>query len=97
LVAAVCTLAPSTNTALILFCRFIWPLEAKLVCHDYVYDGTRLALAEMLLGGTTCINDMCAGSTRRVVEMRIVMRCRRYFYPRASSAAVMSVGARAGE
>lgn len=56
--------------------QFIWPLEAKLVCHDYVYDGTRLALAEMLLGGTTCINDM-------------------YFYPRASSAAVMSVGARA--
>jgi 5-methylthioadenosine/S-adenosylhomocysteine deaminase len=38
--------------------RYIWPLEAKLVCHDYVYDGTRLALAEMLLGGTTCINDM---------------------------------------
>lgn len=45
---------------MILFCRYIWPLEAKLVCHDYVYDGTRLALAEMLLGGTTCINDMCA-------------------------------------
>jgi purine nucleoside phosphorylase len=48
------------------FCfRFIWPLEAKLVCHDYVYDGTRLALAEMLLGGTTCINDMCAAPVSR--------------------------------
>jgi hypothetical protein len=61
-----------------------------------VYDGTRLALAEMLLGGTTCINDMCVrpaspqrGSSRAAV-------CR-YFFPRASSAAVLSVGARAGE
>ena len=47
---------------MMLFYRYIWPLEAKLVCHDYVYDGTRLALAEMLLGGTTCINDMCAAA-----------------------------------
>lgn len=36
----------------------IWPAEAKFVQRDFVRDGTRLAAAEMLLGGTTCFNDM---------------------------------------
>ena len=36
----------------------IWPTEAKWVNPDYVADGTRLALAEMIRGGTTCFNDM---------------------------------------
>jgi len=36
----------------------IWPREAKFVAPDFVYDGTRLAAAEMLKGGTTCCNDM---------------------------------------
>lgn len=36
----------------------IWPLEARLVDADYVRDGTDLAIAEMLLGGTTCYTDM---------------------------------------
>ena len=36
----------------------IWPAEAKWVQEEFVADGTRLAVAEMLRGGTTCFNDM---------------------------------------
>lgn len=36
----------------------IWPAEAKWVNSDFVADGTELAFAEMLRGGTTCMNDM---------------------------------------
>jgi len=36
----------------------IWPLEAALVSERFVYDGTRLAAAEMLRAGITCCNDM---------------------------------------
>lgn len=36
----------------------IWPTEAKHVSRQFVLDGTRLACAEMLLGGITCFNDM---------------------------------------
>jgi len=36
----------------------IWPLEAKLMSPEFVFDGSLLACAEMLLGGTTCFNDM---------------------------------------
>jgi 5-methylthioadenosine/S-adenosylhomocysteine deaminase len=36
----------------------IWPLEARLVSPSFVQDGVLLAAAEMLLGGTTCFNDM---------------------------------------
>lgn len=36
----------------------IWPAEARAVNREFVRDGTRLAAAEMLLGGTTCMNDM---------------------------------------
>jgi 5-methylthioadenosine/S-adenosylhomocysteine deaminase len=36
----------------------IWPRETKFVAPDFVYDGTRLAAAEMLKGGITCCNDM---------------------------------------
>ena len=36
----------------------IWPAEMRLVSDQYVYDGTRLACAEMLRGGVTCFNDM---------------------------------------
>ena len=38
--------------------QHIWPTEAIHVSPQFVYDGTRLACAEMLLGGTTCFNDM---------------------------------------
>lgn len=36
----------------------IWPLEAALVDPAFVRDGCTLAFAEMMLGGTTCVNDM---------------------------------------
>lgn len=50
----------------------IWPVEAKLMGPEYVRDGTELAIAEMLLGGTTCINenyffpDVIAATCRRL-------------------------------
>ena len=36
----------------------IWPIEAKHVSREFVFDGTLLACAEMLRGGVTCMNDM---------------------------------------
>ena len=36
----------------------IWPMESRLVDADFVYHGSRLALAESLLGGVTTVNDM---------------------------------------
>ena len=36
----------------------IWPTEMRHVSDQFVYDGTRLACAEMLRGGVTCFNDM---------------------------------------
>ncbi len=38
--------------------NYIWPVESKLAGKQFVQDGTRLAIAEMLLSGTTCFNDM---------------------------------------
>lgn len=36
----------------------IWPAEGKNVSDAFVYDGSLLAMAEMVAGGTTTINDM---------------------------------------
>jgi 5-methylthioadenosine/S-adenosylhomocysteine deaminase len=36
----------------------IWPTEGRYVDEEFVYDGTQLAMAEMLRSGTTCFNDM---------------------------------------
>lgn len=36
----------------------IWPVESRLVSDQSVRDGTRLAIGEMIRGGTTCCNDM---------------------------------------
>ena len=38
--------------------QHIWPAEGKFVSPEFVHDGTLLACAEMLRGGTTCFNDM---------------------------------------
>ena len=35
----------------------IWPAEAQWVNEQFVEDGTNLAIAEMLLSGTTCFSD----------------------------------------
>jgi 5-methylthioadenosine/S-adenosylhomocysteine deaminase len=36
----------------------IWPAEGRWISDEFIHDGTQLAIAEMLLGGTTCFNDM---------------------------------------
>ena len=36
----------------------IWPAEGRWVNEEFIADGTRLAVAEMIRGGTTCFNDM---------------------------------------
>ena len=36
----------------------IWPAEMRHVSDQFVFDGTRLACAEMLRGGVTSFNDM---------------------------------------
>ncbi|ABI56265.1 TRZ/ATZ family hydrolase [Alkalilimnicola ehrlichii MLHE-1] len=36
----------------------IWPAEGRHVSPEFVHDGTALAMAEMLRGGTTCFSDM---------------------------------------
>lgn len=55
----------------------IWPLEGAMVSDEFVFDGTVLACAEMLLGGVTTFNDMYffpGASVRaaRQMGMRIV-------------------------
>ncbi|MDA0680905.1 MAG: TRZ/ATZ family hydrolase [Proteobacteria bacterium] len=37
--------------------EIIWPAENRFVGPEMVRDGTRLAIAEMLLGGCTCFSD----------------------------------------
>ena len=36
----------------------IWPLERKFISQKFVEDGAELAIAEMILSGTTCFADM---------------------------------------
>jgi len=36
----------------------IWPVEGEMLSHEFVADGTRLALLEMIRGGTTTFADM---------------------------------------
>jgi 5-methylthioadenosine/S-adenosylhomocysteine deaminase len=38
--------------------QHIWPAEARWIGPDFVRDGVRLALAELIAGGTTCFADM---------------------------------------
>ena len=56
----------------------IWPLEQALVSAQFVYDGTRLAAAEMLRAGVTTCSDMyffpeAAARALREVGMRAVI------------------------
>ena len=37
--------------------QHIWPIEGAVIGPDFVADGITLAIAEMLRGGTTCINE----------------------------------------
>ena len=36
----------------------IWPADQRWVSENFVRDGTDLAMAQMLMSGTTCFNDM---------------------------------------
>lgn len=38
--------------------KHIWPIEQQWADENFVHDGSELAIAEMLRGGTTCFNDM---------------------------------------
>ena len=56
----------------------IWPVESRWVGDEFVRDGTSLAVAEMLRGGTTCFNDMYfypgdAGRVAAAAGMRCVV------------------------
>lgn len=37
--------------------NYIWPAEKKWLSESFIADGTELAMAEMLRGGTTCFNE----------------------------------------
>lgn len=49
----------------------IWPAEGKWVSHDFVYDASLLAMAEMIRSGITCFNDMYffLGATAQAAEL----------------------------
>ncbi len=63
--------------------EYIWPAEKRWVDQEFVADGTRLAMLEMLRGGVTCYNDMyfhaevtgrvCAEAGMRVLAGMIVV------------------------
>lgn len=38
--------------------QHIWPAEGQWVSETFAYDGSQLAIAEMLRSGTTCFSDM---------------------------------------
>jgi 5-methylthioadenosine/S-adenosylhomocysteine deaminase len=38
--------------------QHIWPAEQRWISSEFVADGSRLAMAEMIRSGTTCFNDM---------------------------------------
>jgi 5-methylthioadenosine/S-adenosylhomocysteine deaminase len=38
--------------------EYIWPVEKAYLSPGFVHDGSKLAIAEMLRGGTTCFNDL---------------------------------------
>jgi 5-methylthioadenosine/S-adenosylhomocysteine deaminase len=37
---------------------YIWPAEGRFLSEEFVYDGSMLAIVEMIKCGTTCFNDM---------------------------------------
>jgi len=67
---------------------YIWPLEGQWVNEDFVYQGTRLAIAEMLLCGTTCFADMyffpdAAARAAGEIGMRAQLACPVIDFPTA--------------
>ena len=70
---------------------FIWPLEGRWVSEQFVYEGTQLAIAEMLLGGTTCFADMyffpdAAARAAKEIGIRAQLSCPVLDFPSAWAA-----------
>ncbi|HEY9100863.1 TRZ/ATZ family hydrolase [Chitinimonas sp.] len=66
----------------------IWPAEARHVSDEFVYDGTLHAMAEMLRGGTTTVNDMyfhheAVARAGLTAGMRVVVGCSILEFPTA--------------
>ena len=58
----------------------IWPLEEKFISQEFVEDGAELAIAEMILSGTTCFADMyfypdCVAKKAIDSNMRVQLAC----------------------
>lgn len=55
----------------------IWPAESSSLSEKFVHDGTLLACAEMLRGGTTCFSDMYfyPGAAASAVEQAGMRAC----------------------
>ncbi|UXY16980.1 TRZ/ATZ family hydrolase [Chitiniphilus purpureus] len=71
--------------------QHIWPAEARHVSDEFVFDGTLLAIAEMIAGGTTCANDMYFhhGAVARAAlagDFRMVVGCSILEFPTAYAA-----------
>lgn len=67
---------------------YIWPMEDKWVSAEFVYHGTQLAIAEMLLSGTTCFADMYffpneSARAASEIGMRAQMACPIIDFPTA--------------
>ncbi|MEY4588592.1 MAG: hypothetical protein RL497_668 [Pseudomonadota bacterium] len=58
--AAMCLLAGFADDLPLMtwLTQHIWPAEAQWMSEEFVADGSRRAIAEMLLSGTTCFSDM---------------------------------------
>ncbi|MES3006178.1 MAG: TRZ/ATZ family hydrolase [Pseudomonadota bacterium] len=70
---------------------FIWPMESRWVNEQFVYEGTQLAIAEMLLCGTTCFADMyffpdAAARAAKEIGIRAQLCCPVLDFPSAWAA-----------
>ena len=70
---------------------YIWPLESRWVSEQFVYEGTQLAIAEMLMCGTTCFADMyffpdAAARAAKEIGIRTQLCCPVLDFPSAWAA-----------
>ena len=82
--------------------QHIWPAEAKVLGPEFVRDGTELAVAEMLRGGTTCANENyffpdVSGATYRRMGFRAVIGLPVIDFPTAWASSQDEYFARAAE
>lgn len=68
--------------------QLIWPAETRVLSESYVAAGARLAIAEMLLGGTTCFTDMYffpdqVALAATEAGMRVQLACPVFDFPTA--------------